>query len=429
MTPSADTENTTLVGAGRVVAELAQAPPGSLSADLAELAAIGGNPQGGVTRVAWSSELFDAYEWVARHMRALGLTVHIDAAGNLIGVWNVGRGAPLVVGSHLDTVPVGGALDGALGVVAAVHAVRRLQKRGISARRPLWIVAFMDEEGTRFDTALFGSQAFTGQYMSGVVDRIDEDGISLKEAMRLAGHDHRRIHSARRIDEVYAYLELHIEQGPVLANEDVQIGAVTSIVGLRRYRVILRGRANHAGTTPMRYRRDALIGAARVALELREFARAGETLTSNVGEITVDPGGANVVPGRAEFTIDIRATTVAAVRDAERFVHRIVHSVAADELLEAELEPTLALDPVALDPTLVAAVERAASAEGASCRRLASGAGHDAMLMSRHVPTAMIFVPSADGISHSPDEYTRPGELELGMRVLSSCVNELLERG
>ena len=292
------------------------------------LGRIGGADDGGTTRVAWSPELFTAYDWVGERMRALGMDVEIDAAGNLIGKWDVGSGSPVVVGSHLDTVPSGGRFDGALGVVAGLHAVKHLQEQGFEPRRPLWVVAFMDEEGTRFGSALFGSRAFVGEDVASFRDRADAGGIPLFQAMRDAGFDFDRVAEASAVDRIGAYVEMHVEQGPVLEAEGVDIGVVTSVVGLRGYRVELRGQANHAGTTPMRLRRDALAGAARVVLELREFARARTDVTANVGKITVAPGGANVVPGFAEFTLDVRAASDEQVAGLERAVEEIVSRVA-----------------------------------------------------------------------------------------------------
>jgi allantoate deiminase len=398
----------------------------SVAATLDALARIGGGPDGGVTRVAWSPELFEAYAWLGERMREHGLEVAVDAAGNLFGRWQVGSGSPVLVGSHMDTVPSGGRLDGVLGVVAAVHAVKLLQEHGFEPARPVWIVAFMDEEGTRFNTALFGSRAFAGEDVTGIGDRVDAAGTTLRDAMRERGHMLDRTAEANRIGEVGTYLELHIEQGPVLEAEAIQIGVVTSIVGLRGYRVRLRGQANHAGTTPMGLRRDAFAGAARVALELREIARARENVTANVGKVTVAPGGANVVPGHADFTIDVRAATPEGMAELERLVEETVARIAQEEGLEAELEPTFSLEPLELDPRLVDAVERAAAEEGATSRRMPSGAGHDAMVIGRHVPAAMIFVPSRGGISHSPEEYSSPSEVELGMRVLAATLRQSL---
>jgi hydantoinase/carbamoylase family amidase len=400
--------------------------PGSVAASLDELAKIGGGSDGGVTRVAWSPELFAAYEWIGDRMRAIGLDVEVDAAGNLIGRWEVGSGRPVLVGSHLDTVPSGGRLDGVLGVVAAVHAVKLLREQGFEPGRPVWIVAFMDEEGTRFNAALFGSRAFAGEDLTGLGTRVDAAGTTLRDALGECGRELDRTIEASRIGEVGAYLELHIEQGPVLEAEGIQIGVVTSIVGLRGYRVRLHGQANHAGTTPMILRRDAFAGAARIALELRELARARANVTANVGKVAVAPGGANVVPGLADFTIDVRAATAEGLAELQRLVEETVARVAREESLEAELEQIFSLEPLELDPQLVEAVERAATEEGATSRRIASGAGHDAMVIGRHVPAAMIFVPSRGGISHSPEEYSSPAEVELGMRVLAATLKQSL---
>jgi allantoate deiminase len=401
----------------------------SVSESLDELARIGGN-DGGVTRVAWSPQLFDAYAWAGERLRTLGLEVEIDPAGNLIGRWPARRAgaAAVVVGSHLDTVPSGGRFDGALGVVAAIHAVAALKEARFEPARPLWVVAFMDEEGARFNAALFGSRAFAGEDVSGLGERVDASGVSLREAMAAEGFDMSRVGAANRISDVGAYLELHIEQGPVLENEGVEIGVVTSIVGLRGYRVRLTGQANHAGTTPMPLRRDALAGAARIVLELRDAASEREGVTANVGKIAVEPGGANVVPGLAEFTIDVRAPNAAAMTELERLVEGTVARVAHEEGLAADVEQTFALEPVELDPSLVDVVERAALAEGASAMRMPSGAGHDAMIVGRRAPAAMIFVPSRGGVSHSPAEHSAPAHVELGMRVLTGTLGRLLEK-
>jgi hydantoinase/carbamoylase family amidase len=332
----------------------------------------------------------------------------------------------VLVGSHLDTVPDGGRFDGVLGVVAGVQAIRLLKEEGFEPARPLWIAAFMDEEGTRFGASLFGSRAFVGEGVAHVANRVDAGGTRLEDAMAAAGFDLARVGTANRVGEVGAYFELHVEQGPVLEANRAQIGVVTSIVGLRGYRVRLHGEANHAGTTPMALRRDAFAGAARIALELREAALAQPATTANVGRVAVEPGGANVVPGEADFTIDVRATTAERVAAWERTVEEIVRRVAREERLEVELEQTFALEPLELDPELVARVEEAAAAAGASAMRLPSGAGHDAMVIGRYVPAAMIFVPSRNGVSHSPLEHSDPAEIEVGVRVLAEALRQSL---
>jgi allantoate deiminase len=395
-----------------------------LTEDLQEMAAIGADG-GGVTRLAWSPDLSSANEWLVRRLRDLGLEVGIDAAGNVVGKWQAGAGKALVCGSHLDTVPRGGRYDGALGVLAALHAVRLLKESGFQPRRPIWVVSFNDEEGTRFGTGMLGSRAFAGDDLSQFADRPDPAGVTVHEAMTAAGFDFERLPAARAIEEVEAYLELHIEQGPRLEDVGVDIGVVSGIVGISLFRARLVGEANHAGTTPMDRRRDALCGAARVVLALRQEALQSGTMTANVGRISVQPGGYNVIPGECEFSIDVRATSTDGQVRAEEFVGETLRRVASEEGLEMELQQLHRLPAVPMDPRLRETLARAAALEGATTCPMPSGAGHDAMNLGRHVPAGMIFVPSRGGISHSPQEHTAPEHCELGTRVLSRALRLL----
>lgn len=396
----------------------------TLAAEL-EAAARFGGAGAGVTRYAWSPELHAVGGWLVERLRELGLEAAFDAAGNVIGRWESGQGPAVVIGSHLDTVPNGGRYDGALGVLAGLDAIRSLRSSGIAPSRPVWLASFMDEEGSRFRTGMLGSRAFVGEDLSGLGARVGADGVSLREAMAALGFDFDRIGEARAIDRVGAYLELHIEQGPRLERAGIDVGVVTAIVGLVSYRARLTGEANHAGTTPMDSRRDALAGAARVVLALRDEARAGGDMTANVGIISVEPGGFNVIPGACEFTIDVRSPSAESFARAQRFVSGQIERIAEEEGLGFELEETHRLEPSPMDPALVERLEQAAALEGASSMRLVSGAGHDAMTLARHVPAAMLFVPSRGGISHSPDEWTSERHCELGARVLARAV-ELL---
>ncbi|HEY3069301.1 MAG TPA: Zn-dependent hydrolase [Gaiellaceae bacterium] len=392
----------------------------SLAAELEEAAGIGADG-GGVSRFAWTPELARANEWLVERLQGLGLATEIDPAGNVFGRWDEGEGSAVLVGSHLDTVPRGGRFDGALGVLAALEAVRSLRDDGVSLRRPLWVVSFNDEEGSRFQTGMLGSRAFVGDLD---LDDWRERGVA--DAMKEAGFDFERLPEARGVDEVGAYLELHIEQGPVLEEEGVDLGIVTGIAGMLGFRVRLTGEANHAGTTPMASRRDALAGAARVVLVLREEARTRGDMTANVGVLTIEPGGFNVIPGAAEFTIDARAGDAATFARVDRFVRDTLERVAAEEQLGIEVAETHRKPPTPLDPGLQDLLERAAADEAASVRRMPSGAGHDAMVLAKRVPAAMLFVPSRGGISHSPDEYTPPEQCELGARVLAGAVRALV---
>jgi hydantoinase/carbamoylase family amidase len=396
-----------------------------IAADLEEAARFSsGGP--GITRFAWSPELAAASDWLCERLRELELDAEIDPAGNVIGKWEAGTGDAVALGSHLDTVPSGGRYDGALGVISAVEAIRSLREKAIEPKRPVWLASFMDEEGSRFKTGMLGSRAFVGEDLSDLADRCDAEGVSVREAMHLLGFDFDRLAQARAIESVGAYLELHIEQGPRLERAGIDVGIVTAIVGLRSYDVRLTGAANHAGTTPMEDRRDALAGAARAVLALREAARSREGMTANVGVISVEPGGFNVVPGVCNFTIDMRAPSPEGVAWNDAFVRETLARIAAEERLSLDLEETHALEPVTLDPRLVDTLERAAELEGASATRLTSGAGHDAMVLARHVAAAMLFVPSRGGISHSPDEHTDDAACELGARVLGRALELLV---
>jgi allantoate deiminase len=394
----------------------------ALASDLETVSQFGGEGTS-VTRFAWSPELMTAYDWLSDQLRQLGLAVEIDAAGNLIGRWEAGTGKPLAVGSHLDSVPSGGRYDGTLGVLSGLHAIRLLKERGIEPNRPLWLISFMDEDGGRFGTGLFGSRAFVGRDLTDLADRTDADGVTIRDAMAEAGFDFGRLPEARRIDELGGYIELHIEQGPVLERTGHEIGIVTGIVGLIGFRARYHGEANHAGTTPMTMRRDAFIGAARAGLALREAALNKGDMTANVGIVELEPGGFNVVPGVAEFTIDIRS--LPHFDELEATVRRTLEKIGSDEKLDLELEELFRLEPCPLDGGLVDRLERAAELEGAKHMRMPSGAGHDAMEVGRHVPAGMLFVPSRDGVSHSPEEYTAPDQCDLGARVVARALESL----
>jgi allantoate deiminase len=268
---------------------------------------------------------------------------------------------------------------------------------------------------------MLGSRAFVGD-----LDLDDWRRRGVAEAMRDAGFDFERLPEARAIDGVGNYLELHIEQGPVLEQEGIDLGVVTAIAGLLGFRVRLTGEANHAGTTPMASRRDAFAGVARITLELRDEARSRGDMTANIGICEVRPGGFNVIPGVVEFTVDVRAGEAEAFERVERFARELFERVASEEQLELDVTVTHRKPPVPLDPELQMLLEVAAGEEGATVRRMPSGAGHDAMVLGKHVPAGMLFVPSRAGISHSPDEFTPPEHCELGARVLARAVRRLV---
>jgi N-carbamoyl-L-amino-acid hydrolase len=391
--------------------------------DLDELAAIGATPAGGVCRVAYSPDDMAARDHVAAAMAALGMDVRRDAAGNVVGTWR-GREAglpPLALGSHTDTVPDGGRFDGALGVVAALACVRALGSAGVRLRHRVEVIDFAAEEAT-MGGGTFGSRAMAGLLAPADADLPAWDGRPAAEHLRRAGLDPAGIGEAARPPGcVAAYLELHIEQGAVLERAGAAIGLVEGIAGIRRYAAVFEGQANHAGTTPMAERRDALVMAAPFVLGVRDAAVAAGVV-GTVGQLQVRPGAPSIVPGRAELSVDVRGLDTAALDRVEEELK----ALAARQ--GGELRRLSAKSPSRSAPDLLEALERAASALGLPFARLTSGAGHDAMCMAALAPQAMLFVPSRAGISHSPLELTEPERCVDGARVLLGALLDLDER-
>ncbi|MDO8213292.1 Zn-dependent hydrolase [Conexibacter sp. CPCC 206217] len=399
----------------------------TLGQDLEEVAQIGATGRGGISRFAWTDELAQAYAWVAGELEALGLVAGVDQAGNLIARWEVDGGdeGAVMAASHLDTVPNGGRFDGVLGVLGALEAVRILRRRGFEPARPIWIGSFMDEEGTRFGAALFGSRAFAGHDVSASLAATDAEGVTVSEAIAARGMDPARVGEAFVAPSLSAYLELHVEQGPVLDSAGERLGIVESITGVLGFHVIVRGEANHAGATPTDARRDALVGASKMVLALRERAREHSELRATVGRISTSPGAITVVPGECRFTVDLRPSQPEVVAPTIAWLRAMVAEVAASEGLEAEVVSDYELAPTMMDPRVVAALAAAAADEGVEPVRMWSGAGHDAMVIAPHAPTGMVFVPSVGGISHSPHEWTETADCELGARVLAGAIERL----
>src|SRR4051794_8635361 len=397
----------------------------TLASDLEDAAAIGATGRGGISRFAWTEELQAAYAWVSEELERLGLTCEVDPAGNLIGRWEAGDGGPVMAASHLDTVPNGGAFDGVLGVLGAVEAIRILRRDGFEPARPIWVGAFMDEEGTRFGAALFGSRAFAGHDLTEGLELRDADGVTVREAMLARGFDPARLGEAFRAPELSAYLELHVEQGPVLDNAGKRLGIVESITGVLGFDVTVTGEANHAGATPSDARRDALVGAARMVLALRERTLAHPELRATVGRISTTPGAITVIPGACRFTVDLRPSQAEVVAPSIAWLREMVAGIAADEGLEATVQARYDLAPTPMAPAVVEALAAAADDEQVETVRMWSGAGHDAMVVAPHAPSGMLFVPSAGGISHSHLEWTETADCELGARVLAGAIRRL----
>ncbi|MBX6351470.1 MAG: Zn-dependent hydrolase [Clostridia bacterium] len=404
--------------------------PDSLAARLAALAEIGADPGGGLTRLAYTEPERAAHALVAGWMRRAGLAVYEDAVGNLFGRW-LAPGAdpeapPVWAGSHLDTVSHGGRFDGAAGVVAALSAVERLSASRARLARPVEVVAFVGEEGSRFP-GLLGSRAVALGLTQADLEARDADGIPLRDALSAWGFDPARAGEAHRPPgSVSAYLELHIEQGPVLERAGFAVGLVTGIAGPLELEGEVVGRADHAGTTPMDERRDSLLAVAELALCAERLARESSPQTvATVGRVDVSPGAANVVPGRALFTLDLRDVDLARRDRVEARLRQAFSEILVRRGLEGSFRQLLRVDPVPVPESTRALLGRAARRAGVAYLELPSGAAHDAMLMARLCPAGMIFVRSLGGRSHAPDEETREGDLLAGTEVLFEALREL----
>ncbi|MFO1172675.1 MAG: Zn-dependent hydrolase [Hyphomicrobiaceae bacterium] len=391
---------------------------------LDRLSRFGGRTDGGVDRPAFSPIYEEAVRWLTAEMQARGLAVRRDQAGNVIGRLGPADAPAVVIGSHIDTVPSGGRFDGALGVMAGLAVAKRMAPRIAEAKRALEVVAFADEEGTFGLT--FGSRAMTGSLTAAeLAGARNRTGLKLTEALQAIGCDPARIGEARRSGaEIAAYLELHIEQGPVLESAGLDIGAVEAIVGIDIVEIVLEGEANHSGTTPMEVRRDALKVAAE-AMTACHAARRGAT-TLNFGSLTVAPGAINIVPARVTLTQEIRSADASEIlalkqRCAEIFKEASVRSGVTLTTRQVSIDP-----PALMDPALASMVERQADRLGLTHRRMPSGAGHDAQCLAELAPAVMIFVPSIGGISHNPKELSTPEQCAKGCDVLAAVAETLL---
>ena len=409
-------------------AEQLRIDPTRLMDRLNRLAEIGATADGSCCRLALTDEDKAGRDLVAGWMRELGLEVRVDPIGNIFGLRkgaeSIDACAPVMCGSHIDTVRTGGRYDGNLGVLGGLEVVQTLNDAGLTTRRPFVVGVFTDEEGARFHPDMAGSLAYVG-------------GMPLDELYATKGIDGKVFRDElKRIGYLgdapiplyrpHAFLELHVEQGPVLDLEGITIGAVEDLQGISWTEVLVTGQSNHAGTTPMRMRHDAGYCAAAIGVFVRNLVKEiGGRQVGTVGAITLHPNLTNVVAARARVTVDLRNTDDAVLKQSEARLAAFLEQLARDEGVKIETHSLARFAPVQFDKGIAALVARTAQRLGHSCRPMTSGAGHDAQMLARICPTAMIFVPSVKGISHNPAEHTEPVHLAAGADVLLHTVLEL----
>jgi beta-ureidopropionase / N-carbamoyl-L-amino-acid hydrolase len=389
---------------------------------ITELSKFGANPEGGVSRVAFSAADIAGREYITKLMREAGLAVRLDAAGNIIGrrEGSEPKLPAIMIGSHIDSVPGGGNYDGDVGVLGSIEVAQLLREGGVVLRHPLEIVSFTDEEG-----GLIGSLAMTGRLEAAALDVMSHSGKTIREGIRAVGGDPDRLAEARRSrGDLKAFVELHIEQGAVLEESGIDIGVVEGIVGIRWWDVTVQGTANHAGTTPMNRRRDALLSASELVLAVNRVATTlpGRQVAT-VGRIRAEPGAPNVIPGKVLLTLEIRDLAADKIQQVYRSVRAEAEKIATARKTPVTFtELQVASEPAPTDERVRRTIAQAAASLGLSHKVMPSGAGHDAQDMTHIAPTGMIFVPSVGGISHSPKEHTSADDMANGTNVLLRTV-------
>ncbi|MCJ2120941.1 Zn-dependent hydrolase [Methylobacterium sp. J-001] len=397
-----------------------------LWATILETAAFGGTPAGGINRLTLSAEDGRVRDWFREACEAAGLTVSVDALGTQYAL-RPGRDMsrkPVAFGSHLDTQPTGGKFDGVLGVLAGLEVMRSLNDAGLETEAPLMVVNWTNEEGSRFAPAMMASAAYAGEFTTAeILAKRDAAGITVAEALDAIGYRGAEDVGARKIG---AFVELHIEQGPILEAEGKTIGVVEGGQGIMWFDGLITGFESHAGTTPMPRRRDALLALSEFALAAERIAVGhAPSAVATIGEAQILAPSRNVVPGRVAFTVDVRDPSSSTLDAMEASLKEAATEIAERRRLEIALTRIWRKEPVPFDPAIVAAVDEAAESLGHARRRIISGAGHDACNLAATVPTAMIFVPCKDGVSHNESESATPGDCAAGADVLLQTVLRL----
>ena len=394
-----------------------------LNQSITRLAQIGNLPAGGVKRIAYSQEDLAARNLVQTWMKEAGMRVRIDAAGNIIGQYP-GKypDAPvLATGSHIDTVPCGGHYDGAYGVLAGIEIARVFQENHFFLDRPFEVIVFTDEEGS-----MIGSKAISGRVINDPNYYIRPDGTDIVSCLEKIGGNWHNITRARRNSrDIAAFVELHVEQGPILESMGKQIGVVEGIVGQRRFSITVKGSANHAGTTPMHMRKDALVAAARVILAINQIGNTPGQQVATVGKLQLSPNAANVVPGWVEMSLDIRDLSSLHIDSLLDQLRLHLEEIAVETNTQIRLHPALHNEPALAEPYIQQAIARVCEDLQLSYTHLPSRASHDAQELAQITDMGMIFVPSELGVSHSASEYTSPEQCIQGANVLLQTILRL----
>lgn len=406
---------------------------GRIARDLEHLKQFTATPGNGCTRLPFTKEAREAVNYLRQLMEEAGLEVTEDAAGNVIGTLKgENPDEPCVMmGSHYDSVVNGGDYDGIAGVICAIEVARLLKEEGITPKRNFVAVGFCDEEGMRFGTGYFGSGAMLGHRdVEYTKNFADTDGITIYEAMKGYGLDPEKIgEAAWKEGSIGHFLEAHIEQGPVLDAEGTELGLVEGIVGIQRYMVTVHGRADHAGTTPMDMRMDAVDAATKVISKIADWAREkADGTVSTVGYINTVPGGMNIVAEKVEFTVDIRSMNNDNINDITNRIRKALDKEVAEYGGSYEMDNKLTITPVHLSEEMLDIMEEDCKAKGYSYRRMPSGAGHDSLEIGQSIPTVMIFTPSKDGRSHCPVEFTKYSEFAKAATIMKDLAKRYLEK-
>jgi beta-ureidopropionase / N-carbamoyl-L-amino-acid hydrolase len=398
-----------------------------LMRDLNSIGRIGIGDHGAVTRLVFSIKELRSRQLLIHLMRQAGLKIHIDAIGNIFGRFEGSdtRAPAVLAGSHLDTVIHGGKYDGPVGVIGALEAVRTIGENKIPVRAPLEVVCFVGEESSRFGFSTLGSSLIAGEvHPKDLKNAVDPQGTKLADVLSSLGISQKQLRALRRDPKsLKAYLELHIEQGPILEAKGKRIGLVTSIAAPSRFKVIFKGQADHSGTTPMEMRKDALVASAQLIEYVEKVCRKYSSMdkgrvVGTVGAMKVEPGVINAVPGRAELSVDIRSTSAKSKDRVARMVKEQARAIAHKRKIAVNVLKIREENPVPLDKRLLHVTRQICDGRGIDYEIMPSGAGHDAMQMAKITLAGMIFVPSKRGISHNPEEWTHPDDIVLGSQLL-----------